>query len=59
MAASKDGYLTLRTVATSATQHQTSERCQDNHLVDGFYVTLELAGLPYPLLKCQVEKHYN
>lgn len=43
------------TVATSATQHQSSEHCQDNHLVDGFYVTLELVGWPYPLLKCQVD----
>lgn len=42
------------TVATSATQHQSSEHCQDNHLVDGFYVTLELVGRPYPLLKCQL-----
>lgn len=47
--------LLSRTVATSATQHQSSEHCQDNHLVDGFYVTLELVGWPYPLLKCQVD----
>lgn len=47
--------LLSRTVATSATQHQSNEHCQDNHLVDGFYVTLELVGWPYPLLKCQVD----
>lgn len=52
MAASKDRYLT---VAISTTQHHTSYHCQDNHLVDGFYVTLELVGWPYPLLKCQVD----